>query len=377
MIRLRTGLFFSLLTLTYSIKSQTVRISIFNETPVKSIVVSSLKGNYRIYADSAYIMDLSKNDAMYISMFGQQLLLRNAQKSIGNFEKLRFEAADSNAVFRLNAISPNADARQYNDNLQVSIAFNRILLVNEVQADNYLAGVVEAEAGPNSVPEFYKAQSILARTFLFGHITRHQSEGFQLCDGVHCQAYKGRAARNPAIAEATKAVTRLVVVSQDSTYITAMFHANCGGETESAENVWLNKKSYLLPVKDPFCINSSSAHWAKTIPLEQWKTYLTGHGFKIPKHISPGKFDYSQINRKQYYKIGKDSIPNKQIRTDFQLKSTCFSVVASVRDITINGRGYGHGVGMCQEGAMQMGKIGYKYDEILNYYYKNILILKH
>ncbi len=355
--------------------AQSVRISLFNEVPMKCAVVSTLKGNYDVIGDSSVRMHLSDHDVMYITLIGNQLMLRSSQKAIGNFTSLKFEATDKGNVFRLNPVSPVGDARQYNDNLIVLVAYCRISLINEVEPDNYIAGVVEAEAGSNAEPEFYKAQSILARTYLYGHFNRHQSEGFQLCDGVHCQAYKGRSFRNPAIAEATKATTGMVVVGPDSTFITAVFHANCGGETESAANAWLSGKDYLVSVKDPFCQNSPSFKWTKTVTLDQWKTYLKNHGFKFSKGISPGAFDFSQIRRRGYYVLGKDSLPTKQIRTDFQLRSAFFSIIASHTDITINGRGFGHGVGLCQDGAMRMAKIGYLYIDILTYYYKGIRIV--
>ena len=226
-------LLFALL-LGLSATAQPVRISLFNEVSMKCLVVSTLKGNYNIIGDSSVRLRLSERDVIYISLINNHLMVRNSQKAVGDFTTLRFEALDKGSVFRLNPVTPAGDTRQYNDNLTISIAYNRISLINIVDPDNYIAGVVEAEAGSNAEPEFYKAQSILARTYLYGHFNRHESEGFQLCDGVHCQAYKGRAYRNPAIAEATKATTKLVVVGPDSTFITAVFHANCGGETESA-----------------------------------------------------------------------------------------------------------------------------------------------
>lgn len=365
----------ALCLVSLSAACQSVRISVLNEIPLKSVVISTLKGNYSVIADSSVRMSLSEREVMYITFMGNQLMLRSNEKIIGNFATLRFEAAESDDVIRINPVTPAGDTRQYNDNLIVSVAYNRISLINEVNPNNYIAGVVEAESGPNAEPEFYKAQSILARTYLYGHFTRHQSEGFQLCDGVHCQAYKGRSFRNRSISEATKATRDLVVVGPDSAFITAVFHANCGGETESAANAWLSGKSYLIAVKDPFCQNSPSAKWTKTITLDQWKDYLKGHGFKFSKKISPGEFDFSQILRRNYYVLGKDSIPTKQIRGDFQLRSAFFSVIASKTDITFNGRGFGHGVGMCQDGAIQMAKIGYAYPDILTYYYKNIRIV--
>ncbi len=357
--------------------AQKIGISLFNETPVKSVVVSSFKGYYRIYCDSVYVSDFMPDDVIYISLINKNLAIRNSKNPLGVFSSVWFQAADSNSVIRLNIVSPNAGVRQFNDNLHVSVAFNRILLINEINSDNYIAGVVEAEAGPNADVEFYKAQSILARTYLFGHFYRHETEGFQLCDEVHCQAYHGRSVKNPIIVQATNFTSGLVVVGGDTSFITAVFHANCGGQTESASNTWLSGKPYLQPVKDPFCQNSSSAHWTKTISLDQWKTYLQGHGMKLKPGMSPGLFDFTQINRKLFYKVLKDSVPVKQIRSDFQLKSSFFSLITSEKEVTFKGRGAGHGVGMCQEGAMQMAKIGYKYEDILAYYFKGIRVVKY
>ena len=360
-----------------SINGQPIDISLFNEIPVKSVVISSLTGTYKIYCDNRYVSDLLPDDVLYISLIDKNIALRNTKSPMGLFSSVRFQAADSNAVIRLNLVSPNAGVRQFNDNIRISVAFNRLLILNGIYPDNYIAGVVEAESGITADAEFYKAQSILARTYLYGHFYRHETEGFQLCDGVHCQAYHGRSVRNPVIVLATKSTSGLVIVGPDTTFITAVFHANCGGQTESASNAWLNGKPYLQPVKDPFCQNSSSAHWTKVVPLDQWKTYLKGHGLKIKQGISPGMFDFTQINRRLFYKVVNDSIPVKQIRSDFQLKSSFFSVVASDKEITINGRGFGHGVGMCQEGAIQMAKIGYSYSDILGYYYKGIRIVPY
>lgn len=358
-----------------SVHAQMVNISLFNETPLKSVVVSTLKGKYKVTADHTKEIEFTNTDAIYISIYGERIVVRNSQQLIGTFSSLIFEGVGTDNVLRINPVSPSANTRQYNDNLRISVAFGRLSLINQIQPDNYIAGVVEAEAGGNADMEFYKAQSVLARTYLYGHFSRHESEGFQLCDGVHCQAYNGRSIRNPAIIAATKATAGMVLISTDSTFITAVFHADCGGETESAEHAWLSGKSYLVSVKDPFCQNSPSSKWEKTIPLDQWKIYLKDHGFKLKKDISPGSFDFSQITRRQYYVLKKDSIPTKQIRTDFQLRSAFFSVIASDNSITFKGKGFGHGVGMCQDGAIQMARAGYKYEDILKFYFKDIRLI--
>jgi stage II sporulation protein D len=374
-VRKKTGLLSMFLALFFSLQGQVIHISLLNEVPVKGVIISSLKGTYQVICDSTLTLNMGANDAMYVTIFDQRLLLRNSQNPIGNFASVKFQANDTDAVIRVSSVNPKSEPRQYSDDLSLSVAFSRILIINDVQPNNYIAGVVDAEAGPNAGVEFYKAQSILVRTYLYGNINRHIMEGFQLCDGVHCQAYKGRAVRNPVIAKATKATSGFVVLAEDSSYINAVFHANCGGETESGANAWLSDKSYLVPVKDPFCINSQSAKWNKSISLDQWKKYLRSHGFTFSAECTPDKFEFSQVNRKQYYKVGKDSIPFKQIRTDLQLKSSFFSISANAKEITLNGRGFGHGVGLCQDGAMYMAKIGYKFEDILNYYFKGIKIV--
>jgi stage II sporulation protein D len=359
-----------------SLWGQSVSISLFNDQSLRSIVVSQMLGKYSLIADSSKLLELTNDDAIYISMYGEKLAVRNSRGPIGFFNSVKFVSRDSVGMFRLAAVNPKGDVRQYNNNLSLSVAFYRILAINEVEVDKYLSGVVEAETGPNASLELYKAQAVLARTFLYGNIHKHNTEGFDLCDGEHCQAYKGCPMRNAIIYSATRATFGVVVLGPDSSYITSSFHANCGGETESAGVAWLNPKSYLVSVKDPFCQNSPMAQWSKTIPTEQWVTYLQNHGFKVSLKTPVIQFDFSQINRRQYYRIGKDSIPTKQIRSDFKLRSTFFSVIGGQKEILIKGKGYGHGVGMCQEGAIQMAKIGYKYDEILNYYFKGILLAR-
>jgi stage II sporulation protein D len=352
-------------------------ISLFNEWPVKSVIVSSLKGSYKVVNEKNQLIDELTTGAIYISLYNNQLLIRNSEKPIGVYTSIQFLASDSGDILKITPVDPKLEPRQYDDNMMVSVAYNRILLRNQVQIDSYISGVVEAEGGPKAWPEFYKAQSILVRTYLYDHLKNHETEGFNLCDGVHCQAYHGRPVLNPLIREYTKSTSGIVALDSDSDYITAVFHANCGGETESANNAWVNGKNYLQRVKDPFCNNSPSYKWTETIPLNKWEKYLRSQGFKIQQNTLPTDFNFTQINRKTFYKAGNDSIPLKQLRSEFHLRSTFFSVKTDNDQVILNGKGYGHGVGLCQDGAIQMAKTGYKYDEILNFYFKNILIVRH
>jgi stage II sporulation protein D len=368
--------FWMFLYYSSGVSAQPVRISLYNDLSLQTVVISISGDSYRLVCDGQTLMEPSGNDAFYLTLVSGQIIVRNKLKPLGAFSELKLISLKNGSYVNLSPIVPKANSRQYIGSLHISVAYNRISIINEVEPNDYIAGVVEAEAGTNATIEFYKAQSVLVRTYLYGHINKHESEGFNLCDGVHCQAYKGQSTKNPLIRKATIATSGLVALYNDSTYITAAFHANCGGYTESAQNAWLTGKDYLVPVKDPFCQNSPAARWEKTIPMEQWRQYLKNHSLKSATRVPYIDFSIVNTERAQYYIIKKDSIPYKQIRSDFQLKSSFFSISVTENELTFKGRGYGHGVGLCQEGAIQMAKVGYTFEEILKYYFKGIKIEK-
>jgi stage II sporulation protein D len=236
-------------------------------------------------------------------------------------------------------------------------------------------GVVETEAGNRCDLEYYKVQAILSRTFAYKNMDRHESEGFHLCDAVHCQAYKGRNIWNEDVEIGTEVTEGLVLVDQDSVLIHAAYHANSGGETRGAEDVWLTGKHYLRPVLDPFSLNQPGARWKKSIPAEEWIRYLRDKGVFVGELQDTSVLEMPLEHRQDYYHFGPDSLPLSVIRDDYQLKSDFFGVYLSGDQIVLDGRGYGHGVGLSQEGAMEMARKGYRYTAILHYYYDQIQII--
>jgi stage II sporulation protein D len=179
---------------------------------------------------------------------------------------------------------------------------------------------------------------------------------------------------NPLIPEAAFQTKGLVIIDADSALIIAAFHSNCGGETENVENVWLLKKPYLRSINDPYCQNQRNYSWEQKISFDTWKAYLQKEGFKINNNVSSSWYNCLQYSRKVYYKIGNDSLPFRKIRNDFNLKSAFFSVKVDGNNIVLSGKGYGHGVGLCQEGAMQMARLGYNFREIVQFYYQGVNI---
>jgi len=269
------------------------------------------------------------------------------------------------------------ESRQYLTDLHVEISMNSLLMINEIDMERYIMGVIETEAGTRCELEYYKVQAILSRTYAFKNLLRHETEGFHLCDAVHCQAYKGRNIWNEDVEIGTEVTDGLVLADGDSALLNPAYHANSGGETRGAEDVWLTGKHYLRPVLDPFSLNQPGTRWQKSISTGDWVRYLQSKGVFVGELMDTSVLEMPLKHRQDYYLIGQDSLLLSVIRDDYQLRSDFFGVEPEGDKIVLDGRGYGHGVGLSQEGAMEMARRGYRYTAILNYYYHRIQILHY
>ncbi|MDQ3048147.1 MAG: SpoIID/LytB domain-containing protein [Bacteroidota bacterium] len=353
-----------------------VQVRILTTKVISSFIFSPLSGNYFLYGDNKLITESDASGIFQMSIDGDSILLKTFERTIGKFSTLKMSAQGSDAAFKIKSVIPASKVRTYDDHLSVSLSTDKkqFLLINKADLEDYIAGVVESEAGTKSAVEYYKLQALLCRTYLLAHINRHQNEGFQVCDDVHCQAYLSRT-MDSEIKEGVLNTKGLVVVDADLNLITAAFHSNCGGQTVNSQDVWAMSKSYLKTVMDTFCLHQTHATWKRSIPLEDWKAYLQlKHKYPVDDSLKfIGATSFTQPNGRAIYFLDKDmKIPLKIIRADFQLKSTYFSVEQKGDSVNFVGRGYGHGVGLCQEGAMRMAKLNYSYKDILHYYYKDV-----
>lgn len=357
--------------------TQDIRIGVFHEQLVNAFLFTSGEGDYQIALDQANLGICPRGESWYVIRQKDSLFLRDHKGQWHQGLKLRFSAPDEYAYFRLKPAQPVLDTREYLADLQVEISMNSLLMINVIDMENYIMGVTETEAGSRCELEYYKVQAILSRTFALKNLDRHKSEGFQLCDGVHCQAYDGRNRWNEDVEIGTEVTRGLVLVDEDSVLINAAYHANSGGETRGAEEVWLNGKNYLRPVLDPFSLNQPGTRWKKTIPVVDWINYLRSKGILIGELQDTSVLEMHLKHRQEYYLVGQDSLLLSVIRDDYKLRSDFFGVNLSGDKIELDGRGYGHGVGLSQEGAMEMARKGYRYTAILNFYYHRIQIIHY
>jgi stage II sporulation protein D len=354
-----------------------VSVRILTSRVINTFIFSPSSGSYKIIGDGHLASDSDDGSGIYqMSIVGDSILLKTFERTIGTYASIHIYGKEQTSSFKIKAVIPESKIRMYDNDLEVSLGPDKkqFLLVNKVDLEKYIAGVVESESGTRTSIEYYKLQSILCRTYLLANLNRHVFDGYQVCDDVHCQAYLSKC-KEDDICQAVLETKGLVVVDNDLNLITAAFHSNCGGQTVNSQDVWSISTSYLKSVKDTFCLKQPHARWKRSIPLEDWKAYLQlKHKYPVDDTVKMNTAsNFSQSNGRAVYFIDKDlKIPLKVIRADFQLKSTYFSVEQQGENVIFNGRGYGHGVGLCQEGAMRMAKLKYSYKSILSFYYKDV-----
>lgn len=353
-----------------------VNIRIFSQVKIQSFTFSSEAGNYSVWANGIEIVNSAKFPIIKFSYSNDSVEVKTFENIIGKYKRVKVSSSDPIKTFRLKLVLPDRKPRFYEDNLIISADLGDLKCINEIILDNYISGVVQAESGKRSYQEFYKVQAILARTFALSHLQKHSIEGFNLCDHTHCQAYFGKTTE----LDIMKAVTDTkgkVVVDDNLNLIDAAFHSNSGGQTANSEDVWGTKLSYLRSVNDTFSTKMPNAKWERKMAKEDWLSYLKlKHNYPIQdSNARWAALTFKQDSRKPYLEANNIRVPLKSVRTDLQLKSTFFSIVPQGDTLVFKGRGFGHGVGMCQEGAMRMAKLGYKYPDVINFYYQKTQLI--
>jgi stage II sporulation protein D len=315
---------------------------------------------------------LDQGEILFICRAGRKVAVNRIGHSGSLADSIQLiSESDSGFVNLVNNQIANKNG-DYGGDLTFSSSLGKLKIVNTIGMDDYIAGVVQAEGGYKGHPEYFKTQAVIARTYAYLHMGKHSDEGYDLCDDVHCQVYHGRSVTS-IIDEAVKSTKDQVIADSDSALILTPFHSNCGGETVSSENVWLTSSPYLIAVFDPYCAFSQNAFWEKDIPRREWISYLAE---KSGKNVNTfAELTFTQNSRMHFYRLEDIEVPLNVIRSDWNLRSTFFSITDNGDTLHLSGRGYGHGVGLCQEGAMVMATRGFTYTKILNFYYNKVFLM--
>jgi len=368
---LRTIIIYILSVLCTLINAQ-VKVRLFANQSPESAVFTVTNGNYIINSFNGDHTSLLKGESVIISRYEGKLAVKTRNSKGYVSDSLSFEGMAEDASFSLRLNGPAPVRQNYSGNLLCFPDLGTLLLINIPDIEKYIAGVVRAEGGTGKNIEYFKTQAVIARTYMYKYYDKHLQDGYNVCDNTHCQAYNGLST-DTILNKAAIETSGQVILDKDSTLIISAFHSNCGGETTASEDVWLTSQPYLKKVIDPYCLKSTNAMWEKSISTIEWLNFLKKSGY-AGIEVDPSIFSFQQKTRVTDYKAGTFTMPLRIIRTELNLRSTFFSVISYGDTILLKGRGYGHGVGLCQEGAMAMALKGFDYRKIIDFYYFGVLI---
>ena len=245
--------------------------------------------------------------------------------------------------------------------------------VNYVDLEQYLYSVLGGEVYNSWPVETLKAQAVAARTYALYQRQTRGNTIYDVGNTIAWQVYKGIEDEAPTLYTPVNA-TAGQVMAHNGRLILAAFHASSGGHTENVENVWSEPRPYLRAVPD-FDQGTPNFQWVERFSPQEMGRRISGVGNVVsvlPERISPfGRV----LSMKIMGTNGSRVVTGAALRQNLGLKSTWFSIAPEGSTSTptafrIDGRGFGHGLGLSQWGAYNMGRSGANYQQILQHYYQ-------
>ena len=347
------------------------------------------------------------------------------------YRNLTFTPQSKDASFSLNDVTigvnfhwERKETQTFEGTLRIVVEADKIVAINELPVEKYLTSVISSEMSSTSSLEFLKAHAVISRSWLLAQIEKrkqHESGGdnffsftksdhefirwydredhtiFDVCADDHCQRYQGITRANNTHVEEAISQTRGQVLMYGDEICDARFSKCCGGQTEEFQYCWENTpKPYLVSFHDPYC-NTNDKHILsqvlndfdqETPDFYSWEVRYTQSelselvnrklkdDFGLITDLIPverGKsgriWKLKIVGTKKTFTIGKE-LEIRRALSESHLYSSAFEVEKDGDTFVLKGKGWGHGVGLCQIGAAVMGEQGHPYDEILLFYYR-------
>ncbi len=264
-------------------------------------------------------------------------------------------------------------------------------VVVKLPMERYLIGVLPSEMPLSFPPEALKAQAVAARTYALYQIKSRKTQPYDVYADVRSQMWVPSKEADPRSRMAVNA-TRGLIVTDNFRLFPAYFHSDCGGETAKAKYIFA--ASDITPLSGRECPHGPQSYkWRYTVSKATLSARLTKGGVSSGRILrieilDENKRPLQTIGRVYFIKLFMDNgvvqtVPANKFRIALgagksELASTFFNVStdSTGKNLTFEGRGFGHGVGMCQHGAMYLAKEGQNFDEILKFYYPGSTIVK-
>jgi len=259
--------------------------------------------------------------------------------------------------------------RSYRGTLRLIADQGRVRLVNVLDLEAYLRGVVPAEMQASWPLEALKAQAVAARTYTMLHIDPRRV--YDVCATIDCQVYRGREVEHPS-SDAAVAATAGEVLTFRGAFARTYYHADSGGVIASSAEVWGSEIPYLQAFQD-VASGGPHASWTARLDPRGVAAHLSAIGVHVGALQRLRVLETSSSGRVVRAEVvgsaGRAVLVGVTLRTQLRawgLKSTRFTMTG---DLTLRGEGWGHGVGMSQYGARTLSLSGYGYAQILGFYY--------
>ncbi len=275
--------------------------------------------------------------------------------------------------------------RWYRGRTVITPSSGGLTAINYVDLESYLYSVLGGEMNGNWPQEALKAQAVAARSYALFRRTRDGNGNFDLCDTARCQVYRGVQDESTGTQAAVNA-TAGEVLTYNGTIIEALFHSSSGGHTENVEDVWSTRVPYLRAVQD-YDQSAPVYSWNKIINRSELGN-IVGLGPIIavnPVGKPTAGGSYRQL---EFVSSGsRKRVTTENLRDSLNLRSAKITIVpqtittkSNSKDQTtsfvIQGKGFGHGLGMSQYGAKGMAEQGFNYKQISLHFFQNTKLNK-
>jgi SpoIID/LytB domain protein len=348
------------------------------------------------------------------------------------YRELTFTPSSADASFSLFDVTigvnfhwERKETQTFLGTLRLVVESDRITAINELPVEKYLASVISSEMKATAGLELLKAHAVISRSWLLAQMRRREDNLlqkndffsfikkddelirwydredhtiFDVCADDHCQRYQGITRQTSKNVEQALKATRGQILCYGDDICDARFSKCCGGVTEEFQYCWEDTpKPYLVSVEDPFCNTNDKEvlsqvlndYDQETNDFYRWTVEYTVNEISdlvreklkddfgtitdlIP--LERGKsgriWKLKIVGTKKTFTIGKE-LEIRRALSESHLYSSAFDVEKTESGFRLHGKGWGHGVGLCQIGAAVMGQQGYSYEQILLHYYRN------
>jgi len=352
------------------------------------VTVSELDLSFNVLSGSGQAVESSSSGQFFVLNGEGELTPFNSVENPHAVSPQKKTALAAGDGLNLVSLINGAASAKYRGSLEFRVENGKLAVVNELNIEDYLRGVVPAEIPPAWPKEALKAQAVAARNYALQRVEVTRGSNYNVVNDQLSQVYRGYDAETQATNEAVE-VTRGMVMTSRGSLITAFFHACSGGYTENSEDVWLEQLPYIKGKADPYDKNDKHYNWQVDYTVEQLVAKLRGSGYNLAalEDIEELARTSSGARIKSIAVSGQGSLGEPvrivisnadKVRHALGLKSSLFNLEkvydqeGILQGIKIRGSGNGHGLGMSQWGARGMAAQGYNFQDILKYYYTGV-----